>query len=77
MTSKYKAIATGISNSKHTDVKSGEKLKFEDIYTINTDYFNSREDIYNYIRHDMLLVLGGGYTTDTVDNATVKIEVLS
>ena len=41
-------------------------FEFCDIYTIDTDCFDGREDIEAYIKHDLKLVAGGGYSTDTI-----------
>ena len=42
--------------------------EFCDIYTIDTDQFFGRDHIESYIKHDLKLVAGGGYNTDTIKN---------
>lgn len=46
---------------------------FDDVYNIDTDYFCGRDHIKSYIEHDLRLVAGGGYDTDTIKN--VKIDL--
>lgn len=47
--------------------------EFCDIYTINTDCFYGRDDIEDYIKHDLKLVAGGGYDTDTIKNTKIVL----
>ena len=48
-------------------------LEFCDTYNIDTDYFYGREDIERYIKHDLALVAGGGYDTDTIKDTKVVL----
>lgn len=43
-----------------------KKQEFCDIYTIDTDAFWCRDAIDSYIKRDLALVAGGGYSTDTI-----------
>ena len=43
-------------------------LEFCDVYNIDTDEFWGRDHIESYIKHDLKLVAGGGYDTDTIKN---------
>lgn len=47
--------------------------EFCDTYNIDTDYFYGREDIESYIKHDLKLVAGGGYDTDTIKNVKIVL----
>ena len=61
----------------HPDLKyipeedRNKTLEFCDTYSIDTDYFYSRDDIEDYIKHDLRLVAGGGYDTDTIKNEKI------
>lgn len=68
-----KGTIVATSNSKHPDCKAGTPLSFTDTYTVDMNYFNSKEDVYRYIRRDLGLVLGGGYSTDTIDNVIFNL----
>lgn len=46
---------------------------FDDVYTIDTDDFWCEDAIKSYIKHDLALVAGGGYDTDTIKNVKYKI----
>lgn len=46
---------------------------FEDTYYIDTDYFYGRDDIESYIKHDLKLVAGGGYDTNTIKDVKIKL----
>lgn len=71
---KYQATVTGKAKANHPDCSSNTELEYSDIYTIDTDYFYGGDDIYNYIKRDMLLVLGGGYDTSTVKNVKFNLN---
>lgn len=45
-----------------------KEFEFCDIYKIDTDNFWGRDHIDAYIKHDLALVAGGGYDTDTIKN---------
>ncbi len=47
--------------------------EFCDIYNIDTGCFYGREDIESYIKHDLKLVAGGGYHTDTIKNVKIVL----
>ena len=65
MTTQYNAT---ISGNVH-----GKKYTFSDVYNVNRDYFYSIDEIILYIKHDLMLVLGGGYSTKDVKNAKFNI----
>lgn len=58
----------------HPDLKyideeeRNNEFEFCDIYHIDTDYFYGKDHIDSYIKHDLALVAGGGYDTDTIKN---------
>ena len=47
--------------------------EFCDIYNIDTDCFYGRDDIEHYIEHDLALVAGGGYETDTIKDTKIVL----
>lgn len=65
-------------DSAHPDIKSirnpEEPQSFTDLYTVDTDYFWSTDDIYSYIRDDLRLVAGGGYDSDHIHNVTFDFK---
>lgn len=48
---------------------NGKREVLDDTYTIDPDYFWGIDDIKSYIKHDLMLVAGGGYSTTGVKNA--------
>lgn len=65
-------------DSAHPDIKyirnPEEPQSFTDLYTVDTDYFWSTDDIYSYIRDDLRLVAGGGYDSDHIHNVTFDFK---
>lgn len=65
-------------DSAHPDIKyirnPEEPQSFTDLYTVDTDYFWSIDDIYSYIRDDLRLVAGGGYDSDHIHNVTFDFK---
>lgn len=57
------------------DERDNEQI-FEDVYTIDTDYFWCDDAIRSYIEHDLRLVAGGGYATDTIKNVKIKLSYI-
>lgn len=70
----YKATIKCNTKANHPDDNSGNVFTYSDIYTVDTDYFNGIDNIHKYIKHDMALVAGGGYDTDTIDNVKYTID---
>lgn len=54
--------------------KRDDTFEFEDTYHIDTDKFWGKDHIEAFIKHDLSLVAGGGYDTDTIKN--VKFDLL-
>lgn len=69
-----KATISYTVDSAHPDIKyirnPEARQSFTDLYTIDTDYFYSLDEIYSYIRRDLAIVAGGGYNTDHIHNVT-------
>lgn len=65
-------------DKEHPDVKCVEDwtedkvMKFADYYEFSTDY--TKDEIESYIKHDLMLVAGGGYNTDHIHNVTFEIR---
>lgn len=66
----YKAKITYKVKPTHPDIdymdnwEVGKEYEFEDVYRIDCLY--SREEAVDYIMSDLLLIAGGGYSTDGV-----------
>lgn len=52
---------------------SNQKFVFDDTYIIDPTYFWGNDDILQYIKNDLLLCAGGGYSTKAVKNAKFVI----
>lgn len=65
-------------DKEHPDVKCVEDwtedkvMKFADYYEFSTDY--TKDEIESYIKHDLMLVAGGGYNTEHIHNVTFEIR---
>lgn len=77
----FKAVITYNVIGSHPDIKGiknpDEKQKFEDTYTLDSDYFNDTEKMIDYIKQDLSLVAGGGYNTDHIYGISFDIEKIS
>ena len=51
-----------------------ETHEFEDVYNVDPDYFFDLSDIRGYIKHDLRLIAGGGYRTDTIKDVSIEIK---
>ncbi|WP_341323421.1 hypothetical protein NSQ62_08075 [Solibacillus sp. FSL H8-0523] len=62
----FRAVITFKVKDSHPDIEyiknPDETLSHEDVYTMNTDYFNNEDEMINYIKHDLSLVASGGYS---------------
>lgn len=71
-TFKIKGVIKYKMKDNHPDLKyvpedeRGDVMEFCDIYTIDPDSFWCDDAIDSYIKHDLALVAGGGYDTDTI-----------
>lgn len=76
---KVKGVIYYKVKNNHPDLKyipEDERDKtheFCDIYNIDTDCFFGRDDIEHYIKHDLALVAGGGYETDTIKDTKIVL----
>jgi hypothetical protein len=73
MIKQYKASIKFDTLNNHPDNKNAKGLYFSDTYSIDHDYFYGYDDIIQYIKHDIKLVAGGGYKTNTIDNIIIDI----
>lgn len=62
------------TNSKHPDSQNAHGLTYADTYRMDTNYFEDTYAMREYIAEDLSLVAGGGYSTNTIENVTIKIE---
>ena len=78
MISKYKGKIFYKINEEHIDYDYKYKdkpLLFEDIYYIDKEQFCSdEEEIKSYIKNDLMLVAGGGYSNNGVYDIFIYIE---
>ena len=65
-------------DKEHPDVRyvkewtEDKVLEFEDYYTFSTDY--TKDEIESYIKHDLMVVAGGGYKTEHIHNVNFEIR---
>jgi len=52
-----------------------KRYDFADIYRFSVEYYPDIIDCINYIKEDLALVAGGGYTTDHIHNIDYQIEM--
>lgn len=70
----YKAVIEWRCKENHPDTDDTKTLfKYDDVYYIDDDYFYDDGHIISYIKHDMALVAGGGYDTDTIKDVKYTI----
>lgn len=74
---KYKGTISYRITEDHPDRKYfkddiSKRLTFSDVYTVKEDI--SRESIVAYIKADLALVAGGGYSTDHIRNVQITIK---
>ena len=82
MIKRIKAKITFNVTENHPDAEYikdiNETLDFEDVYTIDTEFFGGgsgdNESILNYIKNDLRLVAGGGYDTEHIYNVNFDIR---
>lgn len=51
-----------------------EVQEFSDVYTMDKNYFPDRHSRECYIKNDLALVAGGGYSTENIHDVTFKFE---
>ena len=79
MTTRYKGKITFSIDKGHPDIKyvldweENKLYTFEDTYTFLLDC-HTKEEIESYIKHDLMLVAGGGYATSHIHNIEFEIK---
>lgn len=51
-----------------------EPLSFNDTYTMDTDYYSNEEEMIGFIKHDLSIVAGGGYSKEHISNVSFNIK---
>ena len=70
---KIKAVIKYKIKENHPDIEyvkgwnRDEVYEFEDTYYIDPNFFWGDDHINSYIKHDLALVAGGGYSTDVIE----------
>lgn len=68
----YNATIYFDTKGNHPDAPNKQGLSFKDTYHIDTDMlWGSPID---YMKRDLMLIAGGGYKTDTIQNVTFYIQ---
>lgn len=79
MKTSFKATIKFDCDGNHPDAPNEQGLQYTDTYHFDTDVFsggNDRDAMLSYIKHDLALVAGGGYDTDTIINVKYDIEAV-
>lgn len=75
---KYHGKISFTMDKDHPDIKYVEDWTEDKIYTFDDEYSFSmdytEEEIIPYIKHDLMLVAGGGYNTDHIHNVMFDIH---
>lgn len=75
---KIKGIIFYTVDKSHPDyqyIKNPDEVqKFSDVYTMDTSYFPDQYSREYYIKNDLALIAGGGYTTDHIHNVSFEFE---
>ena len=74
----FKATITFSLESGHPEIQSvkslNDVLSFDDTYTMDCDYYDNEEQMIDFIKHDLSLVAGGGYSTEHIWNINFDIK---
>lgn len=71
----YHATIKWRCKANHPDTDDTKtRFTYSDDYFIDDDYFEDENAIKSYIRHDLALVAGGGYDTDTITDVAYSIR---
>ena len=74
----FKGVISFKVSEKHPDIQHvknpNEVLTFEDTYTLDSDNYYNEDEMINFIKHDLSLVAGGGYSKEHIYNATFEIK---
>lgn len=78
MKKKFKAQIVWMVTENHPDIKyvsnPKEPLEYNDVYTMDTDYYDDENHMLEYIKNDLSLVAGGGYSTENIYDVKFDIE---
>lgn len=82
MTKTYNAKITYKVKPTHPDIQDmpeslwkDKVFTYEDTYRIDPDCFYGNSHIADYITEDLMLIAGGGYSTDHIYDVDVTIEL--
>lgn len=71
----YHATIKWRCKANHPDTDDTKTVfTYSDDYYIDDDYYSDGDEIMNYIKHDLALVAGGGYDTDTITDVKYDIR---
>lgn len=71
----YHATIKWRCKANHPDTDDTKtRFTYSDDYCIDDSYFSDGGEIINYIKHDLALVAGGGYDTDTITDVVYDIR---
>lgn len=74
----FKAAITFNVKEGHPDMKyikdPAEKLQFSDTYTFNTFHYDNEQQMIAFMKEDLSLVAGGGYSTEHIKNVSFSIK---
>ena len=71
----YHATIKWRCKANHPDTDDTKTVfTYSDDYYIDDDYFEDEDAIRSYIKHDLALVAGGGYDTDTITDVSYNIR---
>lgn len=76
---KIKAKIVYKIDNKHPDLMEpwnpNKEYEYEDTYTMDLDYFSDIEEAKEFIKEDLALVAGGGYSTEHIHDVRYELEV--
>ena len=70
----YKVKPTHPDIDCMSDWYEGKEYSYNDTYTIDPQYFWGEDDIYEYIKEDLLLIAGGGYDWENIYDVKFDIK---
>ena len=73
-TIKYRMLSTHPDIECVSEWSRDKEFEYRDVYTMDMDYFDSKEEAIDYIKYDLRLVAGGGYNSDHIWNEKFEIR---
>ena len=73
-TIKYKMFKTHPDIECVREWSRDKEFEYRDVYTMDMEYFFSKEEAIDYIKHDLRLIAGGGYNSDHIWNEKFDIR---